>query len=185
MSGAFIPSSFRPGGSRVFTVSKLSPPPDTIEPFRSALTAVLVFPLITKPARCLEEVRLRLRVLGGRGPVAELAVYPSALLSLAEGRRPDPLPSETLIDNRPRGLADVPLDPGWAEIDITELYRTWAGGADFPSEARQIPAGTPLVVSIRPPAWTQEHDFVREFGGPAAGAAAPRLAWTASGGCPR
>jgi hypothetical protein len=117
MSGAFSPSSFHPGGARVFTVNKLSPPRDTIEPFRSALTAVLVFPLISKPARCLQRVRLRLRVLGGRGPRAELAVYPSALLSLAQGRRPNPIPSETLIDNRPRGLADVPLDVGWAEID--------------------------------------------------------------------
>jgi hypothetical protein len=112
MSGEFSPRSFRPGGARVITVSKLSSPTDTIEPFRSALTAVLVFPLVDKPADCLREVRLRLR--------------------------------ETLMDNRPRGLADVPLDPGWAE------------------------AG----------------DFVRRFGGAAAGGNAPQLAWTASGDCP-
>jgi hypothetical protein len=43
MSGAFSPRSFRPGGKREFTVSKLSPPPDVVESFRSALTAVLVF----------------------------------------------------------------------------------------------------------------------------------------------
>jgi hypothetical protein len=183
MSGAFSPSSFPPGGSRVFTVSKLSPPPDTIEPFRSALTAVLVFPLITRPADCLQQVRLRLRVVGGRGPHADLAVYPSALLSLAKGRRPDRLPWETLIDNRPRGLAEVPLDAGWAEIDITELYRTWAGSAESPSAGRHVPAGTPLVVSIRPPAWTEERDFVREFDGAAAGANAPQLAWTTDGAC--
>jgi hypothetical protein len=184
MSGEFSPSSFRPGGSRVFTVSKLSPPPDTIEPFTSALTAVLVFPLISRPADCLQRVGLRLRVLGGRGRHADLAVYPSALLSLAKGRRPDRLPWETLIDNRPRGLADVPPDPGWVEIDITELYRTWAAGADFPSVGRHVPAGTPLVVSLRPPGWTQERDFVRSFGSAAAGANAPRLAWTADGACP-
>jgi hypothetical protein len=183
MSGEFSPRSFRPGGMREFTVSKLSPPLDSMEPFRSALTAVLVFPLIPKPARCLQRVRLRLRVLGGQGTRAELAVYPSALLSLAKGQRPDRIPSETLIDNRPRGLADVPLDVRWAEIDITELYRTWAGGTDFPSAGKSIPTGTPLVVSIRPPGWTSEDDFVREFAGAAAGRAAPRLAWTASGGC--
>jgi hypothetical protein len=185
MSGEFSPRSFRPGGMREFTVSKLSPPLNSMEPFRSALTAVLVFPLIPKPASCLQQVRLRLRVLGGRGPRAELAVYPSALLSLAKGRRPDRIPLETLIDNRPRGLADVPLDARWAEIDITELYRTWAGGAEFPSMGRSIPKGTLLVVSIRPPGWTNENDFVREFAGAAAGRAAPRLGWTASGACRR
>jgi hypothetical protein len=183
--GEFSPRSFRPGGMREFTVSKLSPPLNSPEPFPSALTAVLVFPLIPKPASCLQRVRLRLRVLGGRGPRAELAVYPSALLSLAKGRRPDRIPWDTLIDNRPRGLADVPLDVRWAEIDITELYRTWAGGAEFPSMGRSIPKGTLLVVSIRPPAWTNENDFVREFAGAAAGRAAPRLAWTASGACRR
>lgn len=102
MSGSFAPRSFRPGGARVFTVSKLSPPPETVQPFRSALTAVLVFPLVPKPAGCLQRVRLRLRVLGGRGPRAERPSTPSALLSLAKGRRPDPIPWETLIDNRPR-----------------------------------------------------------------------------------
>ena len=137
MSGAFSPSSFRPGGMRELTVSKLSPPPNTIEPFRSALTAVLVFPLIPKPARCLQRVRLRLRVLGGQGTRAELAL----------------------------------------------LYRTWAGGVEFPSAGKRVRPGTPLVVSIRPPGWTNEDDFVREFAGAAAGRAAPSLAWTASGGC--
>jgi hypothetical protein len=185
MSGEFSPRSFRPGGMRAFTVSKLSPPLNSMEPFPSALTAVLVFPLIPQPASCLQQVRLRLRVLGGQGPIAELAIYPSALLSLAKGRRPDRIPLETLIDNRPRGLADVPLDVGWVEIDLTELYRTWADGGAFPSMGRTIPKGTPLVVSIRPPAWTNENDFVREFAGAAAGRAAPRLAWTASGACRR
>jgi hypothetical protein len=185
MSGAFSPSSFRPGGTRDFTVSKLSSPPSSMEPFRSALTAVVVFPLIPKPVRCLQRVRLRLRVLGGQGTRAELAVYPSALLSLAKGRRPEPVPSETLIDNQPRGLADVPLDVFWAEFDVTLLYRTWAGGHEFPSRGRTVPAGTPLVVSIRPPGWTSKDDFVREFAGAAAGRAAPRLAWTARGGCRR
>jgi hypothetical protein len=170
---------------RELTVSKLSPPRDSMEPFPSALTAVLVFPLIPEPASCLQQVRLRLRVLGGQGPRADLAVYPSALLSLAEGRRPDRVPLKTLFDNRPRGLADVALDVRWAEIDITELYRTWAGGVAFPSKRMSIPKGTPLVVSIRPPAWTDENDFVREFAGAAAGGAAPTLAWTASDACQR
>jgi hypothetical protein len=185
MSGEFSPSSFRPGGMRQFTVSKLSAPSDSMEPFRSALTAVLVFPLIPKPVRCLQRVRLRLRVLGGQGTRAELAVYPSALLSLGEGQRPDPVPLETLIDNQPRGLADVRLDVPWAEFDVTLLYRTWAGGGEFPSRGRSVPTGTPLVVSIRPPGWTSEDDFVREFAGAAAGRAAPMLAWTARGGCRR
>jgi hypothetical protein len=170
---------------RELTVSKLSPPLDSAEPFPSALTAVLVFPLIPKPTRCLQQVWLRLRVLGGQGPIAELGVYPSALLSLAKGRRPDQIPAETLIDNRPRGLSDVRLEVRWAEIDITELYRTWADGAPFPSMQRSIPKGTPLVVSIRPPDWDNENDFVREFAGAAAGRAAPRLAWTASATCRR
>jgi hypothetical protein len=185
MSGEFSPRSFRPGGMREFTVSKLSPPLDSAEPFPSALTAVLVFPLIPKPASCLQQVWLRLRVLGGQGPKAELGVYPSALLSLAKGRRPDPIPLETLIDNRPRGLADVPLDLRWAEIDITELYRTWAGGAEFPSMGRSIPKGTLLVVSIRPPGWTNENDFVREFAGAATSQSAPSFAWTATAACQR
>jgi hypothetical protein len=82
-------------------------------------------------------------------------------------------------------LADVPLDVPWAEFDVTLLYRTWAGGVGFPSAGKSILTGTPLVVSIRPPGWTSEHDFVREFAGAAAGRAAPRLAWTASGVCRR
>jgi hypothetical protein len=181
LSGAFSPTSFRPGGARAFTVSKLSPPGD-YGPFRSALTAVLVFPLVPKPAGCLQRVELRLRVLRGVGQRAELAVYPSALLALAKGRRPDLIPWGSLLDNRPRGLADVPLDVRWAEIDITDLYRTWAGGHEFPSRGRSVPKGTPLVVSVRPPAWDPYHDFVREFAG-AATPDAPRLAWTARGGC--
>jgi hypothetical protein len=185
MSGEFSPRSFRPGGMREFTVSKLSPPPNSVEPFRSALTAVLVFPLIPQPAGCLQRVRLRLRVLGGQGPRAELAVYPSALLSLAKGQPPDPIPWETLIDNQPRGLAVVPLGVRWAEVDVSLLYRTWAGGIEFPSAGRRVPAGTPLVVSIRPPGWTTEDDFVRRFAGAAAGRDAPHLAWTARGNCRR
>jgi hypothetical protein len=70
MSGEFSPRSFRPGGMREFTVSKLSPPLNSMEPFPSAFTAVLVFPLIPKPASCLQRVRLRLRSLapGDPGP---------------------------------------------------------------------------------------------------------------------
>jgi hypothetical protein len=50
---------------------------------------------------------------------------------------------------------------------------------------RSIPKGTLLVVSIRPPDWDNENDFVREFAGAAAGRAAPMLAWMASGACQR
>lgn len=144
-----------------------------------------MFPLVPESAGCVQRVRLRLRVLGGRGPRAELAVYPSALLSLAKGRRPDPVPWETLIDNRPRALGEAPLDVPWAEFDVTQLYRAWVGEAGFPSAISHVPAGTPLVVSVRPPAWTEEGDFVRRFAGAAAGDNAPRLAWTATGTCER
>ena len=75
------------------------------------------------------------------------------------------------------------LGAPWAEFDLTLLYRTWAGGVEFPSAGKRIRPGTPLVVSIRPPGWTNEDDFVREFAGAAAGRAAPSLAWTAKGGC--
>lgn len=53
------------------------------------------------------------------------------------------------------------------------------------SAGQHIPAGTPLVVSIRPPGWTSEDDFVRRFAGAAAGRDAPSLAWIASGSCRR
>jgi hypothetical protein len=52
--------------------------------------------------------------------------------------------------------------------------------ASFPSAPRHLPTGAPLVV-----AQTNEGDFVRQFAGAAAGDDAPRLAWTATGGCRR
>ncbi len=183
MSGAFSPRSFRPGGMRHFTVSKLSPPLNSMEPFPSALTAVLVFPLIPKPATCLQQVRLRLWVLGGRGSRAELAVYPSALLSLAEGRRPDPIPLETLIDNRPRGTGTLTAGGAWLRVDLTALYRTWARGGPFPSQGRAVEPGTPLVVDVRPSVVTEPYFEARFDGLGGDRDTAPQLRWRVTRGC--
>jgi hypothetical protein len=48
---------------REFTVSKLSPPLNSAEPFRSALTAVLVFPLIPKHSYGIGQLLRVLRTL--------------------------------------------------------------------------------------------------------------------------
>jgi hypothetical protein len=148
----------------------------------------LVFPLLRQPARCVQRVELRLRLLGGRGKEATLAVYPSARLSLAAGRRPASA-SDSLIDNRPRGVAEVPLGAPWAVVDISELYRTWARGGPFPSEHAEIPAGTPLVVIVRPPAYDDPTlggapDFARSFAAVGNGRTdRPQLRWTAKARC--
>ena len=43
----------------------------------------------------------------------------------------------------------------------------------LPSAGRSVPRGTPLVVSIRTPGWTDQDDFVRKFAGASTGRDAP------------
>lgn len=147
---AFAPATARFDPPRLavgkdISVSRWSP--DT--PFR---TAAVVFPPFDQAGRCLGEVVLRLTVTDVSGGAAEVAAYPSAAAeSLLEGRAPRYGGSGVLLDNRPRGLADVV--PGQREVvlDVTAMARLWADGNAFPSDRRRVAPGTPFAVLLRPP----------------------------------
>lgn len=150
---------------------------------------VLVFPLLPKPTSCVRSVDMQLRVLDGQGGEGgTLAAYASKLLSLADGELGRVRSNGVYVGIRPRGIADVPPDPGWFSFDVTDLYKLWADGGPFPN-GETVPHGTPLVVEVRPPSYTpassgRDAAFVRHFAAVAAGrGSAPRLRWTALRNC--
>jgi hypothetical protein len=152
------------------------------------VTLVLVFPLLRAPPDCVRQVELWLRVLGFdhqfRYQDPRLAAYPSALVSLASARPATKVGDETLLDNRPKGDAELTRDETWMHFELTEPYRTWADGGPFPSRWRTVPKGTPLVVDIRTFNLAQQLFEVRvaPIGGDRE--AAPRLRWTVARDCP-
>jgi hypothetical protein len=153
-------------------------------------TFVVVFPLGRAPTSYLRRVELQLRVLDGRGAErgGALAVYAAKALSLASGRLGSVQGIDAYVAIRPRGIAEVPSDPGWAGIDVTDLYKLWARGGPFPN-GETVPRGTPLVVEVRPPSYAvassgPDSPFVRHFAAIAAGPpSAPRLRLTALRDC--
>ena len=59
-------------------------------------------------------------------------MYPSAALSLADGRAPQSgEPAMALLDNRPFG-AETVLPDGTRTFDVTEIVELWAAGGAFP-----------------------------------------------------
>jgi hypothetical protein len=146
---------------------------------------VLVFALMRTPPPCVRQVELRLRVVRFDYPTREpdLAAYPSSLVSLVSARPATRVGSETLLDNRPRGVGSLTQDRDWLHFDITERYRTWAEGGPFPSLDRAVPQGTPLVVDVRATDWGQPlfEARVAPIGGDRS--AAPQLRWTVVRDC--
>jgi RNA polymerase sigma-70 factor, ECF subfamily len=184
LEGYWAGESVRPGSPDRLPVTKSVTDRET-----SDTSAALVFPLLPKRPDCLEQVELRLHLRGGSGERATIAAYPSSLLSLAEGRRPGALNGGTLLDNRPKGEADVPLSAQWAVFDITRLYTTWVKGGPFPSMGRTVPQGRPLVLIVRPPSYDDpgfggSPNFERVFDAPGGDRAnSPQLRWTGRPDC--
>ena len=176
------PGRIRPGRADFLPVT-MRRTSEEVDRAVGASSVVLVFPLLRVPPGCVRRVVLWLRLLSIDHEQANLAAYPSWLVSLARGRVPASTPEETLIDNRPRGIGLLTAGGAWMRFDITELYRTWADGGPFPSQLREVDPGTPLVVDVR----------VEDFGEPAVvarvapvggdRASAPRLRWTVTHGC--
>lgn len=143
-----------PGGSARFssealTVSKQLPARKGTPPMTGA---ALVFDPLPVPGRCLTRVSLELAGLEVTTS-GELAVYPGAALSLAEGKLP-PASSGgpwTLLDTRPRATVHVARGDRTVGLDVTELTRTWVDGGPFPSQGRTVPRSSPLVLVLRPP----------------------------------
>lgn len=152
------------------------------------VTLVLVFPLLRVPPDCVRQLELWLRVLRFdhqfRYQDPQLSAYPSLLVSLASARPSTRHGDETLLDNRPKGDAELTGDETWMHFEITELYRIWAEGGPFPSQGRTVPKGTPLVVDIRAADMGQQlfEARVAPIGGDRE--AAPQLRWTAARDCP-
>jgi len=109
------------------------------------LTSEIVFPLLPAPPSCLARVQLRLTLVGGQGAMGDespypLAVYPSALTGLADGKIPAVVPTLDLLANRPRGDLDwTPYGPDPALRD-TDGSGDTAGAADAADTGA---AGTP------------------------------------------
>jgi hypothetical protein len=148
----------------------------------TAVNLLLVFPLLKARPRCVRQVELWLRVLRHQ-PQFHIAAYPSLLVSLASDRPATRAGGDTLIDNRPRGLATVTADRAWMHFDVTELYRTWAEGGPFPSQQRTIEPGTPLVVDVRPDSFAEPYFEVRFAPLDWDADIAPQLRWTAARDC--
>lgn len=116
-------------------------------------TAVLaVLPLADVPPSCVRRVTLNLDVGATTGSPAEVGVYPGAATSLVENGTPRSGEDDAafLLDVQPRGLVTLSR-PGPTSVDVTDLYRLWAAGRPFPS-GHQVPAGTPLLLVLRPSA---------------------------------
>ena len=151
------------------------------------VTLLLVFPLLRTPPRCVRQAELWLRVLRFdqqfRYQDPQLGAYPSKLVSLASARPVTRAGFETLLDNRPTGDGVRTQDRDRLHFDITELYRTWAGGGPFPSELRTIRKGTPLVVDVRATDFGQQL-FEARVAPVGDRETAPHLRWTAAPDCP-
>jgi hypothetical protein len=116
-------------------------------------SVAVVFDTTRTDADCLDRAVLRLRVQPGADAGGEIAAYASAARSLALGQEP-PAGSggpATLLDNRPRGTATIKPGGDALELDVTDLTRLWISGDAFPSTGRRVPAGSPLVLLVRPP----------------------------------
>jgi hypothetical protein len=152
------------------------------------VTLVLVFPLLRAQPDCVHQVELWLRVLRFdhqfRYQDPQLAAYPSLLVSLASARPAIRAGDVTLLDNRPKGDAELTRDEAWMHFNLTELYRTWAEGGPFPSQSRIVRRGTPLVVDVRAADLAQElfEARVAPIGGDPE--TAPQLRWVATRDCP-
>lgn len=84
----------------------------------------------------------------------ELRAYPSAARSLAAGTTPPTGETSTLLDNRPVGL-EVGDAAAERVFDVFDLVRVRADGGPFPSQGFFIPAGSPVVLNVRPPVATE------------------------------
>lgn len=81
----------------------------------------------------------------------EIRAYPSAALSLADGKvPPNGDRPTTLLDNRPYGSETIMPD-GSRAYEVTELVQLWIAGQTFPSRQRTVPLGSPIVLLLRPP----------------------------------
>lgn len=145
----------------------------------------VAFDPVAVPAGCIQRATLTLPPRQVITPpvdelsgAAEIRAYPSAALSLADGRLPpNGQAPTTLIDNRPVGLETVAPD-GTRWFDVTELVRVWVAGGPFPSMNRTLPEGSPIVLLLRPPETTYGSWLLRfELAGQA-----PRLLVQASCG---
>ena len=126
---------------------------------RKAAALLVVMPLVQRP-KCMQEATLVLDVAAISGTRAEVGVYPGAATSLVEGRLPPAGDADVtrLVDNRPRGVAEI-SGGGSVRVDVTALAKTWAAGGPFPSMGREIESGKPLLLVLRPTdaaagAWT-------------------------------
>ena len=139
-------------------------------------TVAVAFDAVGVSSECITDAALQMppaRVTGD----PEIRVYPSAALSLAEGKLPpDGERPTTLIDNRPYGQTG---EDGSARYDVTDLVRLWTAGGPFPSLGKTVPERSPIVLLLRPPAmddgtYSVTYDLAE---------APPRLTVTLTGDC--
>jgi len=115
--------------------------------------AAVVFSRPLVQPSCVVTAALILHVTGGRQlKDAELGVYPSDESNyLSSARVPNSqLDLSRLLDNRPRGYA-LTVHVGTLQIDVTDLYRTWAAGGPFPSNGASVDPTDPMAFIVRPP----------------------------------
>lgn len=141
---------FQPGAPLDRTPAQLIISKTVTDDLEQATAVLAVLPLADVAPSCVRRVTLDLDVRAVTGVPASLGVYPGAATSLAENGTPRSGEDDAafLLDIQPRGLVTV-RGSGPTSIDITDLYRLWAAGRPFPS-GHQVPAGTPLVLVLRP-----------------------------------
>lgn len=143
--------------------------------------AVAVFPP-APDASCIRAASLTWLVVEPPSGDLALRVYPSAALSLADGRVPEESSGTalTLLDNRPTDEQVVSGGSGSVSFDVTDLVRLWSQGGPFPSQGRQIAPHLPVVLQVRVRAYDDGDDEVT-FAGLGSG---PVLTYTLMPSCP-
>lgn len=77
-----------------------------------------------------------------------MEIFPSLVRGiprLTEGEVVEPV---GLLDNQPKGEAEVLAEPGWLTFDVTDIVRLWVSRQPFPSQGIRAPRG-PLALAVR------------------------------------
>lgn len=114
-------------------------------------TAIIAIQRPRVDARCLVAAQLRLYITHATEAAADgLAIYPSHVFDATSKRNGDAFGyAGTLLDIRPRAVADELVEGGWSHWDITDIVRLWLKGGPFPSQGAPVPGTGPVVLSLR------------------------------------